>query len=149
MSSLHGHQMPPTTDMRKSMIPHRSTQYVLGLAADQSPSNLHNAYWIPFFGRLTAFIPGPEKGARAGNIPVVFAYIEKNRRGYYNVVFSMGEENPADTAVGEITTRYARFMEEVITRMPGMWLWSHRRWKHPWKSEYQNTFPYPVANQDE
>lgn len=136
----------PATDMKNSMIPHRGTQYALGLASDQSPSNHPNAYWIPFFGRITGFISGPEKGARTGDMPVIFALIEKKRRGYYNVVFSMGEAHSGNTQVGDITRKYARFMEETIKRMPDMWLWSHRRWKHAWKSEYPYTFPVWPAN---
>lgn len=130
----------PATDMKGSMIAHRGTQYALGLVADQSPGNPAKAYWIRFFNRPTAFIPGPEKGARSGNIPVVFAHIEKRRRGYYNVVFSMGEENPAQTKEGEITTRYARYMEQTIQKFPDMWLWSHKRWKHEYKDQYPLSF---------
>jgi KDO2-lipid IV(A) lauroyltransferase len=29
---------------------------------------------------------------------------------------------------GEVTARYARKLEEVITKKPEDWLWSHRRW---------------------
>lgn len=136
--SRSGTVLLPASDMRKSMIPHRGTQYALALVADQSPSNPSKAYWIKFFGRLSGFIPGPEKGARAGNIPVIFAYIEKKRRGYYNVVFSMGTEHPLQTKEGEITVNYVRYLENVIRKHPDMWLWSHKRWKHVWKSEYQS-----------
>ena len=132
--------MLPATEMKSSMIPHRGTQYALGLVADQSPGSPSRAYWIQFFGQKTAFIPGPEKGARSGNIPVVFAHIEKKRRGYYNAVFSMGEVNPGSTPEGEITIKYARYMESVIRQFPDMWLWSHKRWKHPFQPSYPLNF---------
>jgi KDO2-lipid IV(A) lauroyltransferase len=38
--------------------------------------------------------------------------------------------------VGELTKRYAVFLEKAMTENPEMWLWSHRRWKHEWKEEY-------------
>ncbi|MBC8033449.1 MAG: lipid A biosynthesis acyltransferase [Chitinophagaceae bacterium] len=149
MRARSGTVLLPAGDMKKSMLPHRNTQYVLALIADQSPSNPQKAYWIPFLGRLTGFVSSPERGARNANTPVIFAYIEKKRRGYYNVVFSMGEENPAGVKEGEITIKYARFMENVIRRYPDMWLWSHRRWKHSWKSGYENTFPAVSGNSKE
>jgi KDO2-lipid IV(A) lauroyltransferase len=30
----------------------------------------------------------------------------------------------------EILERFARMLEEDICRMPGYWLWSHKRWKY-------------------
>jgi KDO2-lipid IV(A) lauroyltransferase len=46
------------------------------------------------------------------------------------------EENPKDTAPGDITKKYVRFIEDAIRANPDNWLWSHRRWKHEWKEEY-------------
>jgi KDO2-lipid IV(A) lauroyltransferase len=37
---------------------------------------------------------------------------------------------------GELTKRFAQYLEQFITRYPDMWLWSHRRWKWEWKEEY-------------
>ncbi|HVG12462.1 MAG TPA: hypothetical protein VM843_05620 [Flavisolibacter sp.] len=120
-----------------SFYPHRNSQFVLGLVADQSPGNASTAYWLNFFGKPTAFITGPEKGARAKNLPVFFCYISKPRRGHYHVAFSLAHSNPETLKEGELTVRFARFLEEAITRFPDMWLWSHRRWKMVWKDEYR------------
>jgi KDO2-lipid IV(A) lauroyltransferase len=38
---------------------------------------------------------------------------------------------------GELTRKYVRWLESVIREEPDMWLWSHRRWKHAWKDEYE------------
>jgi KDO2-lipid IV(A) lauroyltransferase len=122
--------------MRRDMMEHRNSQYALGLAADQNPGGPDRAYWGNFFGRPTPFVTGPEKGAIAGNLPVVFCYIQKPRRGYYNVVFSIAEEQPARLQQGELTVRFMRYLETVIRQQPDMWLWSHKRWKHVWKPEY-------------
>jgi KDO2-lipid IV(A) lauroyltransferase len=40
----------------KEFVPDR---YALGLAADQNPGSPENAFWVPFFNRLTPFVPGP------------------------------------------------------------------------------------------
>ena len=111
---------------------------MLGLVADQSPGSPSNAYWANFFGYPTPFVRGPERGARAGDIPVLFAYIYKSKRGYYRGRLEIGSENPAQLPEGELTRRYADFMERCISELPSLWLWSHRRWKHPWKEEYRN-----------
>ena len=110
----------------------------MGLAADQSPGNAQNAYWLNFFGKRTAFITGPEKGARAKDLPVFFAQISKPRRGHYKIEFTLAAQNPQQLPEGELTVRFARYLEEVIARFPDMWLWSHRRWKLEWKDEYSN-----------
>jgi Kdo2-lipid IVA lauroyltransferase/acyltransferase len=138
LRSKTGTVMLPATDMRKAMIPYRNTLYALGLVADQAPGNPSKAYWLNFFNKPTPFVMGPEKGARAGNLPVIFATIEKPKRGYYKVILQIAEENPASLAEGELTVRYARYVEEVIRRNPDMWLWSHRRWKREWSPEYKD-----------
>jgi Kdo2-lipid IVA lauroyltransferase/acyltransferase len=128
-----GNVFLPANNMRNAIIPYLESQYLLGLIADQNPSNPDTAYWRDFFGRRTPFVSGPEKGARAGNLPVVFAYMEKPKRGKYHAVIELATENAAQLPEGELTTRYVKYLEEVIRRNPDMWLWSHRRWKHQWK----------------
>lgn len=125
------------TNMRNEMMPHRNSLYSLALAADQNPGRPERAYWLNFFNRPTPFVAGPDKGARAGNLPVLFCSIVKPKRGYYRLEFVMGEESPASLEPGELTVRFARYLEEVIRKNPDMWLWSHRRWKHQWSEKYR------------
>ncbi len=100
------------------------------LVADQSPSNVARAYWTTFMGRETAFLPGPERYSRLYNLPVIFVDIQRVKRGYYEVSFSLITDNPTSLPEGEITARYARKLEDIIRKKPENWLWSHRRWKH-------------------
>ena len=127
-------------NMRKEMMPYRNTLYALVLVADQNPGDPKHAYWLNFFGKPAPFVTGPEKGSRAGNLPVVFCHIEKPRRGYYNLVMSVFEEEPARQPEGYITTNFVRYLENVIRQFPDLWLWSHRRWKHEWKDEYRKNW---------
>jgi len=131
-----GNVFLPATNMKEAICPHLQTQYALGLVADQNPGNVKAAYWLNFFGKPTPFVSGPEKGARACGMPVVFACIEKQRRGYYHATVKLAAMDSSLLPEGELTLRYVRYLEEVIYRNPDMWLWSHRRWKHAWKSEY-------------
>ncbi|HET7001876.1 MAG TPA: lysophospholipid acyltransferase family protein [Puia sp.] len=132
----YGNKFIAADKMSKSMETFKDTQYLLGLVADQSPGNLHNAYWLNFFGRPTGFVSGPEKGARAGNLPVLFTSIVKPKRGYYQAHLEVACENPGSLKEGELTVLYARYMEKAIRQNPEMWLWSHRRWKHSWNPVY-------------
>jgi KDO2-lipid IV(A) lauroyltransferase len=138
----------PANDMRKAILPWRNSEYVLGLIADQNPGNLAKAVWIPFFGRPTPFVTGPENGARLSNIPVVFCHIVKVKRGYYRGFFDLAEEQPALLPKGVLTYRYIQFLEKVITKNPDMWLWSHRRWKHQWTPEFDLITSDAAANEN-
>jgi Kdo2-lipid IVA lauroyltransferase/acyltransferase len=132
----HGNKFIAAGNMSKSMDAFKDTQYLLGLVADQSPGNLNNAYWMNFFGRPTGFVSGPEKGARKGNLPVLFTSIVKPKRGYYHAFLELACEDPCALKEGKLTLRYARYMEKVIRLNPEMWVWSHRRWKHSWNQSY-------------
>ena len=140
----------PATTTRSAILPFRNTQYALILVADQNPSNLQSVYWVNFLHKSTAFLRGPESGARRGNIPVIFSYFIKEKRGFYKIINFLAEENPANTQPGELTLRYVRFLEEMIRKSPEMWLWSHKRWKHSWKPEYKDLWvdkkPAPIKD---
>ena len=136
LRAKRGGYLLPATDMRNAILPFRHESYALALVADQSPPSPEKGIWVRFFGRPTAFVRGPENGARAGNLPVIFCYVTKQKRGFYKGHFILAEENPATLEKGELTIRYARFLEEKMREQPENWLWSHRRWKHEWKPEY-------------
>jgi KDO2-lipid IV(A) lauroyltransferase len=131
-----GNVFLPANKMKEAIQPYLQSQYLLALVADQAPGNPKEAWWLDFFGHPTPFVAGPEKGARSCGLPVVFAYIEKPRRGYYHATLKLGSRETASLPEGELTHRYVRFLEDVIRRNPDMWLWSHRRWKHKWKNDY-------------
>ncbi|MEO7923331.1 MAG: lysophospholipid acyltransferase family protein [Chitinophagaceae bacterium] len=124
------------THMKEDFLPHKNTQHILGLIADQSPGNPGNAWWFNFFGKPTPFLKGPAKGAILNNTAVVFAFVHKPRRGYYEAVFELATENAASLTEQELTHKFVTYMEKVIRQYPDMWLWSHRRWKWDWKPEF-------------
>jgi len=136
-----GTSLIPATPPRafiSGMAKFKKVQYMLVLAADQSPADPEKAYWLNFFGRPTGFVTGPEKGARLNNLPTFFCNITKPRRGYYDVTFTLIELEPSSTREGELTVKFARFLEDNIRRNPSMWLWSHRRWKREWTEKYRS-----------
>jgi len=136
MRAKAGMTLLPATAMKEAMAPYLGERYALFLVADQSPSGPRKAIWTRFFGRPTPFVQGPERGARQRNLPVVFCYFEKLRRGYFHVHFELAEEAPARLPEGELTRRYARYLEDKMRLQPANWLWTHRRWKWDWEPEH-------------
>ncbi len=124
------------THMKEDFVPYRNSQYLLGLVADQNPGHPGNAWWFNFFDRPTPFLKGPARAALLNNTAVVFAFIHKPRRGYYEAIFSPAVEMTGSISEEELTQKFVVYLEEVIKKYPDMWLWSHRRWKHEWKQEY-------------
>lgn len=124
------------THMKEDFIPYRNTQYLIGLVADQNPGHPANAWWFQFFGRPTPFVKGPARAAKLNSTAVVFAFIHKPRRGYYEAVFSSPIMDTKNLSEQELTRQFVDYLEDVIKKYPDMWLWSHRRWKHEWKPEY-------------
>jgi len=132
-----GSVLLPHHDMRHGMMPYRHSHYLLALVADQNPPDPSKSYWLNFMGVPTGFLKGPEKGARVGNLPVVFLPVIKVRRGYYEIKGILLDNDPASLKEGELTHKYVTALESVIREYPESYLWSHKRWKHPWKEEYR------------
>lgn len=136
LRSRYGTKLVRATHMREDFLPYRNHQYLLGLVADQSPGSPGNAWWFNFLGKPAPFVKGPAKNAVANNTAVLFAFIHKTKRGHYELVCSLIEENASETTAIALTQRFINYLEEVIRKYPDMWLWSHRRWKWEWKEEY-------------
>jgi Kdo2-lipid IVA lauroyltransferase/acyltransferase len=132
-----GSVLLPATRMQRSILPYRNSQYLLTLVADQAPGNPAQSFWLDFFGRPTAFVRGPERGARIGDIPALFVRFYKTRRGYYRVHLITIADHPGQLPEGELTRRYCRLLEDSIREHPDLWLWSHKRWKTEWKEEFR------------
>lgn len=98
--------------------------------ADQTPSKANLHYWTDFLHQDTPVLTGAERLARKLDLPVVYADVRQEARGYYTVELKLITDKPKETPEFYITERYARLMEETILRDPAGWLWTHRRWKH-------------------
>jgi Kdo2-lipid IVA lauroyltransferase/acyltransferase len=132
-------------EMARHLLPFRNTKYMLALLADQSPPGSTNAYWVNFMHQPTAFLKGPERNARAANVPVVYLGIRRLKRGYYHIHTELFCEHPADTKEGELTKRYAQRLEQEIIATPHTYLWSHKRWKIKWDKKYEKGWVDPLV----
>jgi KDO2-lipid IV(A) lauroyltransferase len=98
--------------------------------ADQTPSRSNLHYWTNFLNQDSSILTGPERIARKLRLPVVYADVEKPKRGYYSVTFRLLTANPHELPEFRLTEQYARLMEQTILRRPAYWLWTHKRWKY-------------------
>ena len=73
---------------------------------------------------------GAEKYSKDNNWPVIYVTINKIKRGFYEVVYSLVTENPKKEPHGKITKDFTKLIENDIVNNPQYWLWSHKRWKH-------------------
>jgi Kdo2-lipid IVA lauroyltransferase/acyltransferase len=137
MRARFGSHLMAATQLTKEIIGWRKKQYVIGLVADQSPSNPTNAQWLYFLNRPTAFLTGPERNAQVFNQIPVYVSVCKPKRGHYHFQFEPLEIAENDRSKpGVITSVVAHRIEADILAHPDIYLWSHRRWKHPWESRF-------------
>jgi KDO2-lipid IV(A) lauroyltransferase len=133
--SRYGTILVPAVDFKAKFQEIVTGRYAIGLAADQNPGKPGGAYWVPFFNRLTPFVTGPEKGAKANNTPVIFADFYRIKRGYYHMQFELITDTPREFAEGQLTKVFASYVEKTIRQRPSNYLWSHRRWKWEFDQE--------------
>jgi len=103
---------------------------------DQAPSKDESHYWTTFMHQPSSVQLGIEKIAKRTNQPIFYFRINVLKRGFYDVDCVPLCLNPAETAEFEITELHTRFLEEIISRKPEYWLWSHKRWKYKPKQEF-------------
>jgi KDO2-lipid IV(A) lauroyltransferase len=124
-----GTRMVPGKRLLREVLRRRGTAHAIGMVADQVPTSSPGRVWLEFFGRETAFFPGPAEIARAGRYSVYFLALRRLRRGYYETRFeriaAAGEDLDVPTLVG----RYAARVEALVREHPEDWAWTHRRWK--------------------
>lgn len=125
----YGTILIPSSDFRTRFRQYTDKPYSLGLVADQNPVDPTNAYWVKFFGRMTPFVKGPEKGAKNMNTAVIMADMYKIKRGFYRIDLTLLTTRPKETPDGYITKTLVNFIEESVRKRPHNYLWSHRRWK--------------------
>ena len=104
--------------------------YIYGLAADQSPKPKPKSYWRSFMGIEVPVFTGAERMARKFDLPIVFADINRSKRGYYTLDISLITDKPKETKVNEITDVFTETLEAQIRKDPTQYLWTHNRFKH-------------------
>lgn len=115
----------------REMVRYRAEKQpiTVGLLSDQKPRPEVTRTWTTFLHQETGFLDGGEVLGKKFGYPVFYLYVTRTRRGYYHVDMKTVSAAPKETAEGEITTAYARVLEQNINEQPFLWLWTHDRWK--------------------
>lgn len=115
----------------REMVKYRAEKrpVTVGLLSDQKPRPEVTKTWLTFLRQETGFLDGGEVLSKKFGYPVFYLYITRVRRGYYHVQMKTLAAEPQQTDEGEITTAYARVLEQNINEQPHLWLWTHNRWK--------------------
>jgi KDO2-lipid IV(A) lauroyltransferase len=128
--SLYGVILLPKRQVKQYFTENKHLLKCVIFGADQSPSGrTKRVHWMTFLNQDTAVMFGTEKYAKEYNYPVIFAGVNKIKRGIYEIWFELLEENPPDTPHGEITEKHTRRLEQQILAQPEYYLWTHKRWK--------------------
>lgn len=104
---------------------------VTGFMSDQHPGYGDGGYPLMFLGQPTLMISGTETIARKFGMAVVFWDMSSPSRGHYVIDVKEITPDASTMSDGAVTRCYARMLEQSIRRDPSLWLWSHKRWKHP------------------
>jgi KDO2-lipid IV(A) lauroyltransferase len=132
----YGSIMIPATNFKSQFHQYANKGiYAMALAADQNPGNPLSAYWVPFFGKPTPFVKGPEKGAILNNTAQVFVHFYRVKRGYYHSEYEVMTTSPNYFKDGQLTALYVKILEEKIKAKPANYLWSHRRWRYEYDAQ--------------
>lgn len=102
-----------------------------GFMSDQKPSHGDTMHVVRFLNHPTAIITGTETVARRLDAAVVYWDMRKVKRGHYHIRTVLITDTPNELPEFAITDRYAQLLQQNINADPAIWLWTHKRWKHP------------------
>ncbi len=119
-------------DTYRVILDHRRKNklFILGLISDQRPQKSSTNHWVKFLNQDTPVFFGPEKIAKKFNAVVFYTHVDKVKRGFYEVEFTILISDPLKCKENEITETHVKFLENKIIEKPELWLWSHKRWKY-------------------
>ncbi|OCB78594.1 lysophospholipid acyltransferase family protein [Flavobacterium crassostreae] len=103
---------------------------IYGLASDQSPKNDRISHWDYFMGVEVPVHTGAEMLAKKYDLSVLFAKVEKTKRGHYKATLIPLSDHPKLAADFDITHRFIQEVEKQIYQAPEYYFWTHKRWKH-------------------
>ncbi|GIJ96412.1 lipid A biosynthesis protein [Capnocytophaga stomatis] len=99
-----------------------------GFAADQVPNN-SKSYRRPFLGLRVPVFTGAERMGKQLNAVILFANIQKIKRGYYQTTFEILSDNPTQIPDYQITDMFFERLNQQIYKQPEYYLWTHNRFK--------------------
>ncbi len=126
-----GECIPMKETLRRIIELRRAQQKtIIGFISDQAPKWNSIHHFVDFLNQETPVFIGTEKIAKQVDALVYYGDVRRVKRGFYTCEFKPMTEKPVkEIPDWELTDAYAHLLEEMISRHPNFWLWSHNRWK--------------------
>jgi KDO2-lipid IV(A) lauroyltransferase len=126
-----GECIPMKETLRRIIELRRAKQKtIIGFISDQAPKWNSIHHFVDFLNQETPVFIGTEKIAKQVDALVYYGDVRRVKRGFYTCEFKPMTEKPVkEIPDWELTDAYAHLLEEMISRHPNFWLWSHNRWK--------------------
>jgi len=126
-----GECIPMKETLRRIIELRRAKQKtIIGFISDQAPKWNSIHHFVDFLNQETPVFIGTEKIAKQVDALVYYGDVRRVKRGFYTCEFKPMTEKPVkEIPDWELTDAYAHLLEEMISRHPDFWLWSHNRWK--------------------
>lgn len=117
-------------ELARELIKRKEIIRGIAVVADQYPGRGNDKrHQTTFLGQDTVFFYGSQQMATLMQAPVLYANVEKIKRGYYTCQLLLVGEPPYSKSDVVVIENYARAVEQTIYQQPSGWLWSHNRWK--------------------
>lgn len=129
--------IPMKETLRKIIEMRRNNQKaIIGFISDQAPKWNSIHHWCDFFHRETPVFIGTEKIGKQVDALIYYAEVTRPKRGHYHCAFKPLAHCAKQVPDYELTDRFTRLLQEMITNDPSCWLWTHKRWKRT-KEEWE------------
>lgn len=113
----------------RHIIKDKEGKNIFFFICDQCPSARESDFEVTFLNQNTYMLEGPEYIASKVGMPVVYCGVERRGRRDNTAVLKLICEDASAMPKGEVTQKFAEYLEEDIKKYKHTWLWSHRRWK--------------------
>ena len=114
----------------KSSIKYIQNNFSIALMIDQRVSEGKK---LPFFGHMALTTTLPAQLASKYQLDIVPIYISRNENDNFEMeIFEPIQiSNQEDSEVNKLnlTIKLNKIMEQMVSKDPGQWIWTHDRWK--------------------
>lgn len=122
--------IPMKETLRKIITMRRDGQKaIIGFISDQTPKWNSIHHWCNFLNQETPVFIGTEKIGKQVDALIYYGEITRPKRGYYHCAFKPLTHDAKQIPDYELTDTFTHLLEKMITDVPHIWLWTHKRWK--------------------
>tara|TARA_B100000780_G_C21013823_1_gene406073 strand:- start:34 stop:903 length:870 start_codon:yes stop_codon:yes gene_type:complete len=114
----------------KEVINYLQNNFSIALMIDQRVSEGKR---LPFFGQMALTTTLPAQLATKYKLDIVPIYIARNTSDDFEIEIyepiKVSNEEDAETNKLSLTIKLNKIIEQMISKNPGQWIWTHNRWK--------------------